>query len=163
MFFSTTSRKLDKRESGSRLFPPSTYEEAYDFIDFSLLALISFKTIDGNDVVSMYKLLKEVIKKMRTDNKPFFLEAFTYRWKGHVGHRDDNDVGVTRKDDLNKWKKRDPIKRLSNSMIKKSIISVKDLKNLELSIKYKIDKDWENSLASDFPPDNFLLDPVYNS
>ena len=117
---------------------------------------ISFKSIDGNDVVSMYKLLKDIVKKMRIDNKPFFLEAFTYRWKGHVGHRDDNDVGVMRKDDLNKWKKRDPIKRLSNSMIKKSIISVKDLKNLELSLKYKIDKDWENALASDFPPDNFL-------
>ena len=53
---------------------------------------------------------------MRSNNNPF-LETITYRWKGHVGHRDDIDVGVKRKEDLSLWKKRDPINRLKISLL----------------------------------------------
>ncbi len=118
--------------------------------------------VDGNDVVSLYKLLKTEMKIIRKTKKPFFLEAYTYRWKGHVGHRDDIDVGVKRSNDLKIWKKKDPIERLKNSLIEKNIISENDYNSLLKEIKKKIDNDWKNAILADFPPIEFLTKPVYS-
>jgi TPP-dependent pyruvate/acetoin dehydrogenase alpha subunit len=122
-----------------------------------------FATVDGNDVAGMVKLLQKEIAEMRATNAPFFLEAFTYRWKGHVGHREDIDVGVKRGDDLIAWKKRDPIQRLAQSMIENNIISNQSLQDLNNSIQERIEEDWKKAEAAAFPDQNFLFKPVYST
>tara|TARA_B100000963_G_C22625727_1_gene672233 strand:+ start:1078 stop:2091 length:1014 start_codon:yes stop_codon:yes gene_type:complete len=119
-------------------------------------------SVDGNDVVSLYKLLKSEIKRIRQDSSPFFLEAYTYRWKGHVGHRDDMDVGVKRTDDLLAWKKRDPISRLKDSMIKENVISNNEYESLINKLKEKINNDWAKAEQADYPKLDFLTFPVYS-
>jgi pyruvate dehydrogenase E1 component alpha subunit len=99
---------------------------------------------------------------MRENNTPFYIEAYTYRWKGHVGHRDDIDVGVKRGDQLSYWKQRDPIKRLANSMIENNIISQKEYDALNEEVHRKIEIDWEKAEKAEFPQSNFLLKPVYS-
>lgn len=123
---------------------------------------MSFATVDGNDVVGMYKLLISELKTMRNENTPFFLEAFTYRWRGHVGHREDIDVGVKRGDDLKAWKQRDPIQRLASSMIEKNLISQVDYENMQEQIHNKIENDWLKAEAANYPDESFLLNPVYS-
>jgi pyruvate dehydrogenase E1 component alpha subunit len=123
---------------------------------------MNFATVDGNDVVGMFTLLKKEIASIRETNKPFFLEAFTYRWRGHVGHREDIDVGVKRGDDLKAWKLRDPIQRLVQSMIEGKIISKEYFENLNTSIQEKIEKDWKKAEEAAYPDENFLLKPVYS-
>lgn len=120
-------------------------------------------TLDGNDVVLMYKTLKSEIENIRKKNKPFFIEAITYRWKGHVGHRDDIDVGVKRYDDLKLWKKRDPILRLKKSMIQNKIIDENYYLNLNNKLMKKINNDWDRANLSDNPPLEFLMQPTYSN
>ena len=98
---------------------------------------------------------------MRSNNNPFFIETITYRWKGHVGHRDDIDVGVKRKEDLSLWKKRDPINRLKISLINSKVFNENQLENIHLEIDSKIQLDWENALKADYPDKSFLTKPVY--
>lgn len=123
---------------------------------------MSFATVDGNDVVGMYKLLHSELTKMRSDNTPFFLEAFTYRWRGHVGHREDIDVGVKRGDDLKAWKQRDPIQRLASSMIEENLFSQTDYDKMQEQIHIKIENDWLKAEAANYPDVSFLLTPVYS-
>jgi len=118
-------------------------------------------TVDGNDVVGMYKLLLTLVSKMRTNLSPVFMEAFTYRWKGHVGHREDIDVGVKRGDDLKLWKLRDPIKRLLNSMIEAKIFTQDDFDQLTNSIIMKINNDWIKAESDAYPGKDFLLSTVF--
>jgi len=119
-------------------------------------------TVDGNDVVGMFKMLRSEIATMRESKKPFFMEAFTYRWRGHVGHREDIDVGVQRSDDLVSWKKRDPIQRLVSSMIEKGVYSEKDYHNLNESLQDKIESDWRRAEEAPYPDVDFLKKPVYS-
>lgn len=119
-------------------------------------------TVDGNDVVGMFKLLTTELSKMRETNNPFFMEAFTYRWRGHVGHREDIDVGVKRGDDLKSWKMRDPIQRLVLSMIEAGLFTETDFTILSESIQNKIDADWAKADLSEYPNPDFLLKPVYS-
>lgn len=120
-----------------------------------------YATVDGNDVVGMYKLLQTELEHMRETNNPFFLEAFTYRWRGHVGHREDIDVGVKRGDDLKAWKKRDPIQRLVSSMIESGIYTEHEYSSLKKSINEKVESDWAKADAAHYPEVNFLLKSVY--
>ena len=119
-------------------------------------------TIDGNDVVGMYKLLVDEIGEMRNNSQPIYLEAFTYRWRGHVGHREDIDVGVKRGDELKLWKLRDPIQRLLNSMIAKGIFTQDKFDDLSSAIQQKINQDWAQAVNAEYPEKEFLLSSVYS-
>ena len=68
---------------------------------------IPFRVVDGNNPFEISKSISNEIIKMRKESSgPFFIEAFTYRWYGHVDFREDVDVGVARSSsDLKKWKK----------------------------------------------------------
>ena len=123
--------------------------------------MIKNNTVDGNDVVGMYKLLVKEITEMRNSSRPFYLEAFTYRWRGHVGHREDIDVGVKRGDELKSWKLRDPIKRLLYSMIAKEIFTQDEFDQLSNSIQIKINNDWLAAESAEYPEKDFLLSTVY--
>ena len=129
---------------------------------FAVAHSIKNCTIDGNDVVSMYKTLLEETNLMRKNNTPFYIEAYTYRWKGHVGHRDDIDVGVKRGDQLSYWKQRDPIKRLVNSMSENKILSQKEYESLNDEVVRKIETDWKKAEQAGYPKSEFLLKPVYS-
>ena len=119
--------------------------------------------VDGNDVVAMFKLLTKEINEMRSESKPFYMEAFTYRWRGHVGHREDIDVGVKRGDDLKLWKERDPIQRLLNAMINNNIFSKAECDVLSSQIQDKINLDWDMAENADYPDKSFLLSTVYSN
>jgi pyruvate dehydrogenase E1 component alpha subunit len=123
---------------------------------------IETKLVDGNDVVEIYRTSSEFIRKMRLKPEPYLIEAITYRWFGHVDWREDIDVGVARsKKDLLNWKKRDPIKRLSDAMINKKIWTIENQNTLDSKVDELIDRNWEKALKDDFPDRKSLLDNVY--
>jgi TPP-dependent pyruvate/acetoin dehydrogenase alpha subunit len=98
---------------------------------FAIANDIPYKLVDGNDVVAVTKASKELIDDIRAGKGPGFIELVTYRWYGHVDWRDDVDVGVDRSlNDIEHWKARDPILRLSKSMIKAKIWSMKQEEGL---------------------------------
>jgi len=70
--------------------------------------------VNGNDVAEIRLAALEAVDRARHGGGPTFIEARTYRWRGHVGPSYDLDVGVARSDDLNEWKKNDPIQCTAN-------------------------------------------------
>ena len=130
---------------------------------FAIANDIPYKLIDGNDVVAVAKASKELIDDMRAGKGPGFIELVTYRWYGHVDWRDDVDVGVDRAlDDIENWKARDPIARLSKSMIKSKIWTEEQ----ELELGNKIDKEiqiaWKMATNDPYPSADVTLKYVYS-
>jgi pyruvate dehydrogenase E1 component alpha subunit len=80
-----------------------------------------------------------------------------------VGPRDDQDVGVKRKEDLVLWKRRDPIVRLERAMIRKGLISSKDLPTLQEKALNEVTCAWERAAAAPYPAPAALLDRVYST
>lgn len=66
---------------------------------------MNVEVVDGNDVFAVRNAAKRAIAKARNGEGPQFIETRTYRWLGHVGNRDDIDVGLRNLDELNYWKK----------------------------------------------------------
>ena len=65
-------------------------------------------TIDGNDVVEVYKTTQEAIKRARSGEGPTFIECLTYRW---YGHSEIDPADYRPKEEVEHWKARDPIPR----------------------------------------------------
>lgn len=122
---------------------------------------IDSSVVDGNNIESLLNTSKRAIDIARSKRKPFFIEAVTYRWKGHVGHDDNIDVGLQRKEDLEPWKQKDPIARLKNSLISKNVILEEDFESFNSSIRYKLTKEFNKAVSDPFPDKKQLLETVY--
>jgi len=124
---------------------------------------IPFETIDGNNVIDICQKSKKIIENMRNGNGPGFLELVTYRWYGHVDWREDIDVGVARsKDDIKDWKRRDPILRLSKSMINSKIWSKEQETEIESKIDNQIQIAWKKAINDPYPEKDSILKFVYS-
>jgi len=129
---------------------------------FSKANEIEYKLLDGNNVELIYKESKKLVDSMRQENKPAVIELVTYRWYGHVDWREDIDVGVERsKEDIQNWKKRDPIARLTKAMIENSIWSAEQNSALEKKIEKSIESAWLSALDDKTPEAKVLLNNVY--
>ena len=114
---------------------------------FAVANQIPYKLLDGNDVVSVSQNSKLMIDDIRNGKGPRILELITYRWYGHVDWKEDVDVGVARSiDEINDWKKRDPIQRLSQSMINSKIWTKEEEMELIYKIENEIKVAWEKAI-----------------
>lgn len=123
---------------------------------------IKHQIVDGNDVLSVADAAKGLIEAARCGEGPGFLEAVTYRWLGHVDWREDVDVGVERsKSDIQRWKSRDPIKRLKQGLIDASWWSSKEQTRLELEVSSIVKSAWQAALDAPHPDPDDLVKWVY--
>ncbi len=130
---------------------------------FAIANHIPYRLVDGNDVVSISETSKKLINNIRKNKKPGFLELVTYRWYGHVDWKEDVDVGVKRsKKDIMNWKERDPIKRLSQSMINSKLWTEKNEKELNKKIDKKIENAWKEALSDPYPSKDAISKFVYS-
>ena len=129
---------------------------------FAVANDISSKLVDGNNVVAVAAAASELVNHSRQGKGPGFLEVVTYRWYGHVDWRDDIDVGVNRSlDDVQNWRARDPISRLSEAMIKAGMWSIDQEDAFCENLDDEISKAWEKAMADPYPDDSATLDRVY--
>ena len=125
---------------------------------------IESKVLDGNNLTSICETGKEFVRRCRDGEGPFFIEALTYRWFGHVDWREDIDVGINRsKEDLIFWKKRDPILRLKKSLLKKNYFEEHEFLILEKDIHNNIERSWNYALKQSSPEWNKSLNYVFKS
>ncbi len=63
--------------------------------------------VDGNDVLAVYAVMQEAVDRARAGGGPTLVEAKTYRIVPHSS--DDDDRSYRSRDEVEQWKKRDPI------------------------------------------------------
>lgn len=95
---------------------------------------VETSSVDGMDVVKVYKAIQKFQRKILEGKGPFFLECKTYRY---VGHSRSDTNKYRSKDEEISWKKKDPIKKLENRLIKEKFVD----KNFLASIKEEIKKE----------------------
>jgi pyruvate dehydrogenase E1 component alpha subunit len=117
--------------------------------------------VDGNDVVAVSDAVAEAVVAMRSGGGPAYVEAVTYRWRGHVGPREDEDVGVRRKDDLHLWKGRDPIRRLHEALVTVGDCDAGALARFTGDAQAEVAAAVAQAERDPFPPPAALLGRVY--
>jgi len=132
-----------------------------DLAEFARAHGIDSHRMDGNDVEGIRRTVAPLIEKMRQQRRPVMLELMTFRWRGHVGHRWDEDVGVKRKDELTEWIQNDPIERERNRLVQADLVSAEELTSREASVRQRVDIAVDGARKAVFPDGSSLLDHVY--
>lgn len=123
---------------------------------------IETEVVDGNDVVATRLAMERLVARARAGDGPGFLEAVTYRWRGHVGHREDIDVGVRRSpEEVAAWKARDPIRRLVDALTERNEFDEHAFTSLNSEVQNEVDNAVTLARQADYPPVKALLDMVY--
>ncbi len=75
--------------------------------------------IDGNDVAEVWQAAGEAIERARKDGGPSFIEAHTYRWRGHIEAEERFTAGQKYREDseVDDWIKKCPDRRLRKLLV----------------------------------------------
>ena len=128
-----------------------------------MFCLTSYR-IDGNDVLRVYETSKKAVDLCKQGKGPVFIECTTYRLRGHVG-ADDNVQGthtdIRPKEEIEKWKKKDPVKKFEKVLIKNKILTVDDIKVIKQKVEKEVDAAYVFANNSPYPETNQLMEYVY--
>ena len=114
---------------------------------------------DGSDVMSVYETVSRAVAKGRKGGGPTFIEAVTYRFRGHhVG-----DGGAYRtKEELDWWmKNKDPIRRLGDHMTKTKIATKAQLEEVEKQVEQEVIDAVEFGRNAPLPPAEQAYEDLY--
>lgn len=91
--------------------------------------------VDGQDVLAVNDLARQLIERCRTGEGPFFVELDTYRYHGHhVG--DINREYYRSKDEETEWKAdRDPITNFGKWMVDEKVMTAEELAEIDNEIR----------------------------
>jgi pyruvate dehydrogenase E1 component alpha subunit len=88
--------------------------------------------VDGMDVLAMKDATAAALDHARSGNGPYFLEAMTYRFRGHSM----GDPERYRKpDEIKKWQEDDPIGKYYDHLTKKKLATAKELEAIEAQVE----------------------------
>ena len=65
-------------------------------------------TVDGNDAEAMFEAARAARERALAGDGPTLIEAVTMRMHGHAAH---DDMKYVPKEQVEEWRKRDPIER----------------------------------------------------
>ncbi len=77
--------------------------------------------IDGNDPFEVLATMQEAVARARAGNGPTLIEADTYRYYAHTS--DDNDALYRTREEVERWRKKDPLGRLKQYMIENRLLT----------------------------------------
>ena len=114
--------------------------------------------VDGMDVLAVREAIESAVDRAREGDGPSFIEAVTYRYRGH-SMSDPDDYRTKREEKI--WKERDPIVRLAKQLRDQAIISPDDLKELQEEINVTVDESVRFADSSAWPEMEELMRDIY--
>ncbi len=116
--------------------------------------------VDGMDVVAVREAALRAVDRARREKTPTLIETRTYRFRGH-SMRDPAAALYRTREEVDEWRKSDPIVRLWDRMSRDGIISDAEYKDMDKEISQVIEEAVRFAEASPEPPLEELLTDVY--
>ena len=114
-------------------------------------------SVDGMDVMAVAQTAAEVIADVRNGKGPVLVEAVTYRYRGHYLGDPEN---YRTKDEINEWRKKDPIDRCHKLLVADYGCTEAELQAIEKDITRQADHDQEWALAQPKPTLEYAVSNV---
>ena len=100
--------------------------------------------IEGNDILEVYTILKDLVESMRTNPRPVLLEFKTFRMRGHEEASGTKYVPTDLIDD---WGLRDPLLNFESYLLTEGILSEEKIQEFKAEFKQEIDENLDIAFA----------------
>jgi pyruvate dehydrogenase E1 component alpha subunit len=119
---------------------------------------IPSEKVDGMDVIAMYEATKRAALWVRERQRPYFIEAVTYRFRGH-SMSDPAKYRSSAEHDV--WKSRDPIPNLGRRLLEEGIARQEQLDQIRERCLAEVDEAVKFAAESPWPEDKEVWEDIY--
>ena len=118
------------------------------------------EAVDGMDVLAVRDCVGRAVERARREGVPAFVEARTYRFRGH-SMRDPAGAVYRTREEVEREKQRDPIALFTDRCVRDGVLAEADLRIIEKSVNELVEEAVAFAEASPEPPAEWLLTDVY--
>jgi pyruvate dehydrogenase E1 component alpha subunit len=119
---------------------------------------IPYDIIDGQDIEITYAATAKAIAHARSGKGPYLVEYKTFRMALHFSG---DPGGYVKAEDLETWKKRDPIDQCRKKIIDRGILTAEADKKLQEGVRAEVEAAVAGGFAAPDPTANDLYEDVY--
>lgn len=116
------------------------------------------EAVDAMNVEEVHHAMTRAANRARKGDGPTLLEFRTYRYKGHSMS---DPAKYRTKEEVEEYKKQDPIEQVKASILKKKYATEEDLKAIDVRIKEEVLETVKFSEESAFPPATDAYTDIY--
>ena len=116
------------------------------------------RQVDGMDLLEIREATREAVERARSGGGPFFMEACTYRFRGH-SMADPNDY--RNREEEEEWKKKDPLITFKEWVLEEDYLTEEALDELQSEVNREVDEAVRFAEESPDPPSEYLAEDVY--
>jgi len=114
--------------------------------------------VDGMDLLAVRKLAEQAITDCREGRGPWFIEAKTYRYRGHSMA---DPATYRTKDEVEGWRVRDPITTYEKDLLRAGLLTDEDVQAISKEIDDIVDESVKFAEESSLPSPDALYEHVY--
>jgi pyruvate dehydrogenase E1 component alpha subunit len=115
--------------------------------------------VDGNDVLAVYKVVRDAVAKARAGGGPTLIEAVTYRMGPHSSS--DDPTRYRPSAEVEEWRRRDPIERFRKHLLRHRLADAAWMTAAEEAAKEEVGAAFKEQERREPPPLASLFDDVY--
>ncbi|MCT4663696.1 MAG: dehydrogenase E1 component subunit alpha/beta [Flavobacteriales bacterium] len=120
--------------------PTSEQYRCKDLADRAVGYGMESRIVDGNNILEVYKTIKE-IKSIQAENpQPFLVEFKTFRRRGH---EEASGTKYVPQDLMDFWEKKDPVNNFETFLLEEEIISSSEVEELKKTLNAHILSEWQ--------------------
>jgi 2-oxoisovalerate dehydrogenase E1 component len=110
--------------------------------------------LDGNNILEVYTVLRDLAATMREDPHPVLVECMTFRMRGH---EEASGIKYVPKELLEHWAQRDPVEQYERFLFVEGVLSPELRDEIRREIRADIEGAWQQTLSE---PD---IEPVLDA
>jgi acetoin:2,6-dichlorophenolindophenol oxidoreductase subunit alpha len=114
--------------------------------------------VDGNSIADVNEAMQEALERARNGQGPSLIECKTYRTKGHS--RSDRNR-YRSKQEIEDWRKRDPIPAFEQELVSHGLASAAELRSIQDDAEREIQEAFAFAQAASNPDPSTLLRDIY--
>ena len=99
-------------------------------------------TIDGNNILEVYKAVKDIKEQNLKKSKPVILECMTFRMRGH---EEASGTKYVPDELMEQWEKLDPIDNFETFLLNEKVLTQSAIEDFKKEIKSEINTAWEET------------------
>ncbi len=118
--------------------------------------------VDGQDVIAVYEAVQAAVERAREGDGPSLIECKTYRYYGHtIGTRDESHAVRRSQEEIDTWKKRDPIKLFEEKLLEQNVLTQADIERIDREGAKEAEEADKFAMESPLPDPSILEKALY--
>ena len=117
--------------------------------------------VDGQDVIAVHEAVQAAVERARGGEGPSLIECKTYRFRAHSEGADTVHYGPRPEEEIEAWKKRDPVVLFREKLMEQGILTEAELAKIDTEADAEMEEAEQFAMESPVPDKDILKNLLY--